>query len=63
MGLIGYLMRLGPILFGLGFVAPVLAAIFVGLGWTAPMGLPSIYLGLLVGGVLGGIAWWRSRWI
>lgn len=61
--LVGQAMRFGPIFFGLGFLAPVIAASLGRLGWGAPLGLAPISFGLLLGGLLGAVAMVRNRWI
>ena len=52
-----------PLLFGLGFLAPLIAQVIGLVGWTPPGGLPPIALGLAVGGIWGGYAVWRGRWL
>lgn len=54
--------RVMPLLFGLGFLAPLLAQIIVRLGWTPPLGLSPVIIGLTVGGLWGGLATVRGRW-
>jgi hypothetical protein len=63
MQLVGILFRLGPLWFGLGFLAPVLAALLVALRVTPPLGLSPLFCGLIVGGVLGVIATIRRTWL
>lgn len=53
----------GPLLFGLGFLAPLIAQSLEALSLTPPMGLSPLALGLAVGGVLGLIANIRGRWV
>lgn len=57
------LFRVMPLLFGLGFLAPLLAQIIERLGWTPPNGLSPLVLGLVVGGLWGGFATLKGRWI
>ena len=57
------IMRFGPVFFGLGFLAPVIAAALLRLGMAAPFGLSPLTLGLIVGGMLGSLAMVRRRWI
>jgi hypothetical protein len=63
MQLIGVLFRLGPLWFGLGFLAPVIAAALVALGIAPPLGLSPIAAGLIAGAVLGLIATLRRTWL
>ena len=63
MPLIGILFRLGPIWFGLGFLAPVLAALIMALALAPPLGLSPISSGLIVGGALGLVATIRRTWL
>lgn len=57
------LFRVMPLLFGLGFLAPLLAQIIERSGWTPPNGLSPLVLGLLVGGLWGGFATVKGRWL
>ncbi|MEM7767305.1 MAG: hypothetical protein AAF253_07430 [Pseudomonadota bacterium] len=57
------LFHVGPILFGLGFVAPLTAQTLAALAIDAPFGLPHLTFGILVGLGLGLIAQIRGRWI
>lgn len=54
---------MGPLLFGLGFLAPLTAQIIIALSWTPPLGLTPLIAGLILGGSLGLIAQFRGRWI
>ena len=54
---------LGPLLFGLGFLAPLTAQIISRTGWTPPFDLTPLIAGLIVGGGLGLLAQIRGRWI
>lgn len=53
----------GPFLFGIGFLAPLIAAIMTSIGVAAPLGLTEIQTGLLIGGGWGLIAKFGGRWI
>ena len=53
----------GPLIFGFGFLAPLISQIIQAVGWTPPFGLTPLMTGLLVGGTLGLIAQYRGRWI
>jgi hypothetical protein len=63
MQLVGILFRLGPLWFGIGFLAPVLAALIVAMGITPPFGLSPIACGLIAGGALGLVAMIRRTWL
>ncbi|WP_234032165.1 hypothetical protein [Parerythrobacter jejuensis] len=52
-----------PLLFGLGFIAPLIAQTMAVWEWDAPLGLSRIALGLIVGGSWGLYATIRGRWI
>lgn len=52
-----------PLIFGIGFLGPLLAHIMQILGWQAPLGLASLTLGLIIGGAWGAFAQYRGRWI
>ncbi len=54
---------LGPLLFGFGFLAPLVSQIIQAVGWTPPFGLTPLMTGLIVGGAYGLIAQIRGRWI
>jgi len=53
----------GPLIFGLGFVAPLSAQTIDAMSWTPPLGLSSLMAGLIIGGALGLLAQFRGRWI
>ena len=57
------LFRVMPLLFGLGFLAPLLAQIIERFGWGLPNGLTPLVLGLVVGGLWGSFATLTGRWI
>ena len=52
-----------PLLFGLGFIAPLIAQVIALWGISAPFGLSRIELGLLIVGPWGLYAVLRGRWI
>ncbi|MEO1553423.1 MAG: hypothetical protein AAFR82_05765 [Pseudomonadota bacterium] len=54
---------LGPLIFGIGFLAPLVSQTIQAVGWAPPFGLTPLMIGLVVGGLLGGIAQYRGRWI
>lgn len=51
-----------PVVFGLAFLGPLLSEIILLLNVTVPFGDPLIW-GVVIGGILGGIAQWRGSWI
>ena len=57
------LFTIGPLLFGLGFVAPVTAALLHSFGITLPYSLNTLYAGLAVGLIWGLIATKRGSWL
>lgn len=63
MQIVGMLFRLGPLWFGLGFLAPVLAALIVAVDVVPPLGLAPITCGLIAGAALGLIATIRRTWL
>ncbi len=52
-----------PLIFGFGFVAPLIAQGMAAAGWDAPFGLERIVFGLIVGGTWGLYAQVRGRWL
>ena len=63
MKFITYVFSLGPILFGIGFLAPVIAALLGAAGIHAPFGLSPIQVGLGIGVLLGIVARQRRTWL
>lgn len=61
--IIAFLFSLGPILFGIGFLAPVIAAAMMKMGLQAPAGLTPLQFGLVIGIGLGAIARQRRTWL
>jgi hypothetical protein len=53
----------GPVLFGIGFVAPVLAQTMDALSVDAPLGMGRLRFALVVGILSGTVAKLRGRWI
>lgn len=53
----------GPVLFGIGFLAPLIAQILERADVTLPSGLTPLMVGLVVGPALGLAAKLRGRWI
>lgn len=56
-------MKLLPLIFGIGFFAPVIAEGFRAVEIAAPFGLAPLTFGLLVGGVWGLFATLSGRWL
>jgi len=52
-----------PLLFGIGFIAPLIAQTMAFWGWEAPLGMERIVFGLILGGSWGLYATIRGRWI
>jgi hypothetical protein len=53
----------GPVLFGIGFLAPLIAQTLDANGLAAPLGLSGIQFGLAVGIVGGLVAKIRGTWV
>jgi hypothetical protein len=52
-----------PLLFGIGFIAPLIAQTMAAWEWQAPFGLSRIAFGLAIGAAWGLYATLRGRWI
>ena len=52
-----------PVLFGIGFLAPVFAAMLSAVGVTEPLGFAPIHVGLAAGLTWGLIAKFTGRWV
>jgi len=63
MALLKALFPWGPVFFGIGFLAPLIAAIMGELNMPAPLGLSEIHIGLAIGAMWGLIAKFGGRWI
>ncbi len=63
MFLIRTLFTVGPLLFGLAFLAPLVAQSLEALHFAPPLGMSPLSFGLVLGGVLGGLATLRGRWV
>jgi hypothetical protein len=57
------LMGIMPFLFGVGFIAPLLAQLMRDFDVAAPFGMREIVFALIVGGTWGLIANIRGRWV
>ena len=53
----------GPLFFGLGFIAPLIATLLTRGGLELPIGLSSIWLGVALGAAWGLYAKFRGSWI
>ncbi len=53
----------GPVLFGVAFLAPLIAQSLEAMSMSAPLGLEPIHFGLGMGLLLGSIAAFRGRWV
>jgi hypothetical protein len=61
--IISSLFEIGPLLFGVGFVAPVFAALVEASGYTLPFAIAPLHAGLVLGIIAGLIATKRGSWI
>ena len=52
-----------PFLFGIGFIAPLIAQVMASAQIAAPFGMSRIAFGLAIGGTWGLIANIRGRWL
>ena len=53
----------GPVLFGVAFLAPLIAQSLEAASLPAPFGLAPIHFGLALGLALGVVAAFRGRWV
>jgi hypothetical protein len=53
----------GPLFFGLGFIAPLIATLVTRSGLEPSVGLSPIWLGVALGGAWGLYAKFRGSWI
>ena len=60
---VGKLFAVMPFLFGIGFIAPLIAQLMAAWDIAAPFGLERITFGLAVGGAWGLYANIRGRWL
>lgn len=54
---------LGPLIFGLAFIAPLTAQIFAALAYSPPLGIEPLVAGFILGGTWGTLATLRGRWL
>lgn len=52
-----------PLLFGIGFIAPLTAQLLIAAGIEGPFGLKPIAIGLALGGAWGLYAQIKGRWL
>jgi len=62
-GLLSRLVSLGPVFFGLGFVAPLVAQTLDAMGLEAPIAPSSLVFGLAFGLAAGLVAQVRGSWL
>ncbi len=60
---LGKLGEWGPVFFGIGFIAPLVAQTMDAAGVAAPFGLATIQVGLVVGTTMGLVAKQRGSWL
>lgn len=61
--LITFILSITPLLFGFGFLAPVMTQVIGRMGWTPPLALSPLAFSLIVCGGWATIAQVRKRWI
>ncbi|MBJ7408775.1 MAG: hypothetical protein JHD15_00190 [Phenylobacterium sp.] len=52
-----------PLIFGFGFIAPLLSQLIVTAGLADRITVSPLLVGLVFGGVWGGYATWKGRWL
>lgn len=60
---IALIFKFGPIIFGIGFMAPLFTALIVRAGLALPFDLTPLLAGLLLGGGFGLFAQLRGSWV
>ena len=63
MPIIRLIFTVGPLLFGIGFLAPLISQSMDAMSLTAPFGLSTLGFGLCIGAALGAVANLRGRWV
>lgn len=73
MNVVRQLFAFGPILFGIGFIAPLVHEILIRLNWdmlilshsglTFTVAIPTLLIGLVIGAGWGIFAFFRKSWI
>lgn len=61
--LIELIFRFGALIFGIGFMAPLIAELIRLSGVTVPLGLSPLVAGLVLGGLFGLVAQLRGSWV
>ena len=61
--LVGLILQYMPLIFGVGFLAPLIAQGIERTGWALPFGAAPLAVGLVIGGLWGAHAQFRGRWI
>lgn len=61
--LITFVLSIMPLLFGFGFLAPVMQQGIMRVGWIPPLGVSPLAFSLMVCGGWAILAQWRKRWI
>ena len=61
--LIELIFHFGPLLFGVGFIAPLVAQMVSRSGWVLPLGVSPLVAGLIIGCAWGAVAQVRGRWV
>jgi len=60
---ISTILKYMPLIFGVGFLAPLIAQVIERVGWTLPLGVAPLAASLVIGGLWGAHAQFRGRWI
>ena len=60
---LGGLFKIMPLLFGLGFLGPLIAQVLALAGWALPWGIAPLVVGMAIGGIWGGVATLTGRWL
>lgn len=60
---IGFLLSIMPLVFGFGFLAPVMSQGIEHIGWAPPLALSPLAFALIVCGGWGIVAQLRGRWL
>jgi hypothetical protein len=61
--LVGLVLHYMPLIFGVGFLAPLIAQGIERAGLALPFGIAPLAAGLVIGGLWGAQAQFRGRWI
>jgi hypothetical protein len=63
MNVLQQLGKFGPVFFGVGFVAPLIAQSMEAASLSAPLGLSNLVFGLVIGSAMGVVAKFRGSWV